>query len=210
MTRVAGSLRRYRLQAVDASRIAVLYGHALSGLAVTLAVALLAVTVLAAVIPVPRLAAWTFATMVVLLARLALVLRHRRRAAGVEPRRWENLFATGAALQGLLWAALVVGFRPLPPEYELFVAFVIGGMAIGAIGMLGASPRAFLLFTVPMVLVQAADFVRQGGSPHTTSSCFASSRPRARAVSGTVASVVRSPPPTSSASARAISSTTWG
>jgi len=166
MTRVAGSLGLYRLQAVDAGRLVVLFGHAVSGLAVTLLVALVVVAVLAAVMPVPRLAIWMGATAAVLAARLALVLRYRRRAAGVEPRRWENLFAAGAALQGLLWAALVVGFRPLPPEYELFVAFVIGGMAIGAIGVLGASPRAFLLFTVPMVLAQAGDFLRQGGTRH--------------------------------------------
>lgn len=164
MTEDARSQRQYRLHAVDADRVAALYRQGLAGLAVTLVAATIAAAVLAAALPVRGLLAWYAAAVLVLVARFALVLRYRRQPGGVEPQAWENAFAVGAAVQSALWAFLAAGFAPAAYEYDLFVAFLIGGIAIGAIGMFAPSRRAFLLFVLPMLLAQAWVFLRQEGS----------------------------------------------
>ncbi len=163
MGRVAGSLRRYRAQAIDAGRMAVLFDNALPGFAVTLAVSLITAAILSSAVPAARLAGWLGVVMLILAGRAALVARYRRRPAGVAPRWWENAYAVGSALQGLAWASLALAFHPASSEYGLFVAFVIGGMSIGAIGVLAASRRAFLLFAVPMMAAVSVDFAVQGG-----------------------------------------------
>ncbi len=157
------SLSLYRQQAIDAGRIAALFAQAMPGLAVTAAIALFVAAVLGPVVPAAHLVAWLAAVGLVLIARLALVLRHRRRAAGIAPRAWENAFAAGAAAQGIVWAWLALAFHPADAEHALFIVFAIGGVAIGAIGVLGASRRSFLLFVAPMLVAQAWDFALDGG-----------------------------------------------
>jgi diguanylate cyclase (GGDEF)-like protein/PAS domain S-box-containing protein len=162
MGKVAGSLRRYRAQSVEAGRVAILFGQALPGFAVTLAVALITAAILSSAVSAPRLAGWLAVVLLILGGRLALVARYRPKPAGVTSRWWENAYAAGSAFQGLAWSSLALAFDPGSSEYGLFVAFVIGGMCIGAIGVLAASRRAFLLFAVPMLLALAVDFVVQG------------------------------------------------
>jgi len=157
------SLSLYRQQAIDAGRIAALFSQAMPGLAVTAAVALFVAAVLAPVVPTVRLVSWLAAVGLVVVLRLALVLRYRRRAAGIDPRTWENAFAAGAAAQGIVWAWLALAFHPADAEHALFIVFAIGGVAIGAIGVLGASRRSFLLFVAPMLVAQAWDFALDGG-----------------------------------------------
>jgi diguanylate cyclase (GGDEF)-like protein/PAS domain S-box-containing protein len=163
MGRVGGSLSLYRQQAIDAGRIAALFAQAIPGVAVTVAIALFVAAVLAPVVGAEQLVTWLGAMALVVIARLGLVLRYRRRAAGITPQRWENVFALGALAQGAVWAWLALAFDPADAEHALFIVFAIGGVAIGAIGVLGASRRSFLLFVAPMVVAQAWDFALQGG-----------------------------------------------
>jgi len=97
------------------------------------------------------LLAWLAAATLVTCARGALYVLYRRAATDFfETALWENLFTAGAGLMGIVWAALVLTV-PLSMAYSIFVVFVVGGMSMGAAGILGASQKAFLCFVIPML-----------------------------------------------------------
>jgi diguanylate cyclase (GGDEF)-like protein/PAS domain S-box-containing protein len=165
-TRVA-SFSQPDPESIAAERVALLYHAAVPGLLVTLAVAAVVAAVLWRAAAPLAIGGWLVAVAVVTGARYLLVrayLRRGARAAG--PAVWERRFALGAFAMGLVWGALAAEIGPGDAPRQIFVAFVIGGMAIGAIALLSASRSAFYAFAVPMLAAQAASLARVGGELH--------------------------------------------
>ncbi len=70
-------------------------------------------------------------------------------------RKWENAFAAGALTMGFTWGGL--SWIPVSDaEARIIQVFVIGGMALGSAGILGASVRSFACFVIPMLGLQIA------------------------------------------------------
>jgi diguanylate cyclase (GGDEF)-like protein/PAS domain S-box-containing protein len=103
--------------------------------------------------------------MIGLAAASLLLDRAYRRARDQvrRPARWETAVAALAAVRGAAWGALSL----VPDEgadlAQVLALFVIGGSALGAIGTLGPSPRAFAACVVPMLAVPAIHLVVAGG-----------------------------------------------
>jgi diguanylate cyclase (GGDEF)-like protein/PAS domain S-box-containing protein len=151
-------------EAVRAGRVAALYRQAVPAFFVTLAVAAVCAAVLWPTAGHAAVAGW-FATVALITgARYALVRAYR--AVEHPPAAalgWENRFAAGGAAMGIAWGALAAFVNPASYTLQVFVAFTVGGMAIGAMGVLAPSRRAFLWFVLPMLGAQAAEFLWLGG-----------------------------------------------
>ena len=110
------------------------------------------------------IAGWFAAVALITAVRYALVRAYRAaERAPAAALAWENRFAAGGAAMGAAWGILATLVDPASYTLQVFVAFTIGGMAIGAKGVLAPSRRAFLWFVVPMLGAQAAEFLWLGG-----------------------------------------------
>jgi len=76
---------------------------------------------------------------------------------------WARRFSVGAAATGCLWglSASVVFVSP-DPVAHVVVAFVIGGMTVGAVFQQSAYLPAFLAFTLPAVVPQVVCYLVKG------------------------------------------------
>ncbi len=88
---------------------------------------------------------------------------HRRPSPPAAARAWARRFALGAAASGVLWGLAGACALTEPPSYYVvFIAFVIGGMAAGAIAQHSVYLPALLGFLIPAVLPLAAVFLAEG------------------------------------------------
>jgi two-component system, cell cycle sensor histidine kinase and response regulator CckA len=105
-------------------------------------------------VPISLLLAWLAA--VVLITALRLPLFHRSASAAPESIRAKHLdrwLMAAAGAGGLLWGAAGFFFFPLlAREYQVFLAFILGGMVAGAAGTHSVFMPAFLAFSIPAVL----------------------------------------------------------
>jgi diguanylate cyclase (GGDEF)-like protein/PAS domain S-box-containing protein len=151
-------------EAIRARRVAALYRQATPGFLVTLAVAAVTGAVLWGAVDRGPLAGWFLAVVVITATRYLLVRRYHAAARPPEQASlWENAFTAGAAVMGVAWGALAALINPASYTLQLFVAFAVGGMVIGGMGVLSASRRAFLWFAVPMLGAQIVEFLLLGG-----------------------------------------------
>jgi diguanylate cyclase (GGDEF)-like protein/PAS domain S-box-containing protein len=160
----ASSFSQALPEAVRAGRVAALYRQAIPGFLVTLGVAAVCAAVLWTAADRAAVAGWFAAVVLVTGARYALLRAYRAAdRAPAEALAWENRFAAGACAMGIVWGALAAFVNPASYTLQVFVAFTIGGMAIGAMGVLAPSRRAFFWFAVPMLAAQVAEFLVLGG-----------------------------------------------
>jgi diguanylate cyclase (GGDEF)-like protein/PAS domain S-box-containing protein len=150
--------------AVAAARVALLYRQAPPTLPLALIVAATCVWVFWDVSGRVPLLAW-FAGISIVVALRYLLVRWYRSAdrPAAEARVWESYFVAGAAAMGGAWGALVLAMNPASQAHQLFLALLIGGLAVAAMGIFAASRRAFLWFSIPMLAALVADFVADGG-----------------------------------------------
>jgi PAS domain S-box-containing protein len=141
-------------QYVVTQQVRLLYTHAATGLVATMLNAGITVAVLwRTVAPLPLLS-WAALLVTITLGRLGLMQAYRRTtlAAG-QIRYWRVLFILGAGCAGTTWGA--AGIFLFPDHFlahQLFLVFILGGMAAGAIATLSADKFAFLAFFLPTLL----------------------------------------------------------
>ncbi|MBM4122938.1 MAG: hypothetical protein FJ249_10155 [Nitrospira sp.] len=98
----------------------------------------------------------------------SLVYRYRR--AGQEPdrvHRWDSFYLIGAALAGVGWGA--AGLLLFPPDsmaHQVFLAFVLAGMAAGGVAALSARKGTFLAFFLPTLLPVSLRLLAFGDEMH--------------------------------------------
>jgi hypothetical protein len=104
--------------------------------------------------PDPWLAAWLGAILVVNGARY-LVLGYGRTAPPkpAETPRWMVLYLASVVFGGFAWGAAGWFFFPMVSvPLQVFLAFILGGMAVGAMASYGAWRPAFFAYTVPSLV----------------------------------------------------------
>ena len=66
---------------------------------------------------------------------------------------WTHYFVAGAGASGVVWgAAGILLFHPSSFTHQVFLAFVVGGMAAGAVPLLSSVRHAYPLFAIPAVI----------------------------------------------------------
>lgn len=154
-------------EAVLAGRVALLYREAIPGFLVTLAVAAVTAFVLWSAVDRATLAGWLAAVGAITALRYLIVRAYSRRDPSPDQAAaWENRFALGAGAMGIAWGVLATGLNPTDYPRQVFVAFVVGGMAIGAMGVLSASRRSFVAFVTPMLGAQVVELALLGGEAY--------------------------------------------
>lgn len=143
-----------RLQQIAAEQTRLLYAQAPIACAVSLVNATILVVSLRLAVPRPFLITWWTILVLIYLARFTLVWRYRRAAPGVmQMPRWRMRFLVGAFSAGCAWgAAGILLFPEQSLPHQVFLAFVIGGMGIGAITATAAVKQAYRGFILPLAL----------------------------------------------------------
>jgi diguanylate cyclase (GGDEF)-like protein len=98
-------------------------------------------------------AIWSGFVLAVTLLRFVLYVTFRHKAPASWPRvRWFRLFLFGVFCSGVTWGSAAYFLFPAhDPVHQLFVVFVVGGMAAGSVTTLSASFRANTLFQIAAI-----------------------------------------------------------
>ena len=143
-----------------------------AGLPVSQAVTLLNGVVLAAVqsvvIEPPCVIAWLAALMVVAVARIVLGNLFRRACpSSDEIFRWRAYFLAGAVASGMVWGSTAFVLYPESSlAHQVFIAFVLGGMVVGAMVQLMSVFPAFVLFALCTLLPTIVRYFLAGDYIH--------------------------------------------
>ena len=150
------------------AQIRLLYSNANLGVAVTLVTTPILGFLQWGVAPHPLILEWALCMFAVAVARFTLVRRYwRTPSTMVNADRWGAAFAVGAGLAGAGWGAAGVLLYPETHlANQLFLAFVLGGMMLGAASLLAPRTEAFLAFMVPAGLAPAIRLAVQGDEGH--------------------------------------------
>jgi diguanylate cyclase (GGDEF)-like protein/PAS domain S-box-containing protein len=149
--------------------VALLYEQALSGYAISVLNAALLVFVFWELGSHEVLLLWGGTLVLVTAVRVAIVLAWRRRQPlSASSWLWRDRFIFSSALGGALWG--VAGAYLFPPDsvvHQMFLGFVIGGMAAGALPYLSPVRGAYLAYLFPSMLPIAVRLLA-AGSPVTS------------------------------------------
>ena len=138
-------------QEIRAAQVRLLFEQLPSGLLATVVNAAILTAILWSNVSQSLLAGWLLSVLLLALGREV----HRRtylnrNPAGDESQRWGRQFLCGVAANGALWgAAGYLFFTAESYTHQVFLAFVLMGMASGGIATLSALPGAYLLFVIP-------------------------------------------------------------
>ena len=139
-------------------QIRLLYSHLPASQAVALANGVVLAAVVVSVVAPAAAVGWLMALAFVTLGRLCLGALFRRASPSASAIPvWRAWFLAGAVASGLIWGSTAfVLYAPDSILHQVFLAFVLGGMVIGAVAALTPSFTAFVLFAtcalVPMIV----------------------------------------------------------
>ncbi len=156
-----------RNRQVRAEQIRLLYANANTGSVVTVLVASVLGYLQWPVIPHPIVLSWLVYTLIISSARYALTRFYRRNPANSGGNRRGTAFGVGTGLSGVGWGSAAVLLYPQANlTNQVLLAFVVGGMMLGAVSLLSARPEAFLAFIVPIGVPAGLRFFLDGDSVH--------------------------------------------
>ncbi|MGE0680762.1 MAG: sensor histidine kinase [Candidatus Binatia bacterium] len=154
-----------RMTLIEAEQTRLLYKQAPTSFIVTLLNAGILIFILRDVVSAPRRLTWLGFMLVVTLSRIVLAWQYRRAESAVaQAPLWRRLFICGAGAAGIAWgSAGILLFASDSLGYQIFLAFVIGGMITGAVAVLSWVKTAFLVFLIPAATPIIVQFFLQGG-----------------------------------------------
>jgi signal transduction histidine kinase len=153
---------------VRAAQIRLLYEQAPSALVATIVNAAILVAAFWQPLGKPSLPLWFLACLLLVLGRHGLHRAYaRRQPAAAECSRWARRYVLGVALNGMLWGYAGYAFF-LADSYlhQFLLAFVLGGMASGAIATLSPLRHVYLAFLIPALLPYTARLLTAGTELH--------------------------------------------
>ncbi|MFC1544397.1 PAS domain S-box protein, partial [Gemmatimonadota bacterium] len=112
---------------------------------------------------------WALAASGTLVFRFVLADRFRRSSVGpAEAPRWMNTFRIGLLVTGIVWGSAGILLYPLDSvPHQVFISFLLGGMATGSVATYSALRGLSTLFVLPAMLPIAAKFLLTGETVHT-------------------------------------------
>jgi diguanylate cyclase (GGDEF)-like protein/PAS domain S-box-containing protein len=154
---------------VYAEQVRLLYENAPLAYAVTLINGAILAFIQSPLVPLAVLLTWYGSLVAVTLSRALLTWRYTRlRPRSEEARFWNIAYVVGAAAAGTVWGAAALVLFPMASiAHQVFVAFVLAGMAAGGIAVLAPRMEACVVFLAPALLPLAIRFLSQGGALQT-------------------------------------------
>jgi signal transduction histidine kinase/CheY-like chemotaxis protein len=153
---------------IRSAQVHMLYSNVNVGVVVTVAAATILCSLQWSVIPHDTVLTWWTCMFLVSVARFALGWRWRHASrSSTETGKWGTAFTVGAALAGAGWgAASIVLYPKAHLESQVYLAFILGGMLLGAAPLLAPIKEAFLAFMLPTGVTAAVRFMAQGDDAH--------------------------------------------
>jgi signal transduction histidine kinase/ActR/RegA family two-component response regulator len=153
-----------RTEIIYAEQIRLLYANAPAGFVATALNVVLLALIQEPVIATPRIVSWLASMLALTALRAVLVWRFQRHSpASPVLGRWGTLFGLGTFAAGVGWGSAGVWLFPVASiTHQVFLAFVLGGMIAGAVGLLSARMRVFLSFVCPAAVPIIVHFLAQG------------------------------------------------
>lgn len=147
-----------------------LYLHAPISMVGTLVNSLILACVLWNVISHEVIALWLGVNLLMTLSRYMMIYKYRRvQFEYCKQEQWGRLFLYGTTLSGIIWgSAGVFLFPDQSIAHQVFLAFVMGGMAAGAMGAYAVHMTTFLSFILPILVPINIHFFMQDGTFPTT------------------------------------------
>ncbi|MBM4258073.1 MAG: PAS domain S-box protein [Deltaproteobacteria bacterium] len=154
-----------RSQQIEVEQTRLLYAQAPSAVVISLFNATILVFFLRHEVPSSALIAWWTGMLGAYLIRSLLVWRYRQATLqGTPSQHWRTRFLISAVLSGCAWGSCALLLFPtVSLPHQLLLAFVVGGMAIGAIASMAAVRAAYIGFILPLTLPLVWRFFLQGG-----------------------------------------------
>ncbi len=155
-------------QEILSAQVKLLYANA----NIAVGVNILAATILALLqwgrVPNFLVIGWWLYITLISVSRGILTRRYRRASPGnTEVGGWRTAFAVGAGLAGIGWGGAAILLYPKAYlANQVFLAFVLGGMMLGAASLLAPRPEAFLAFLIPVGLFPTLRFLMHGDEMH--------------------------------------------
>ncbi|WP_419657284.1 two component system sensor histidine kinase, hybrid [Desulfosarcina variabilis str. Montpellier] len=142
---------RQRLYALQVNQ---LYNRLHVGIIATLLNALILVFILRELIPLSVLTLWFSALFFISFLRCLLYYQYKRSSqAPADVVRWEMWFLAGLAFSGICWGSAGIFLFPIESvTHQMFIAFVLGGMAAGTAGTYSVRIITFPAFSLPTLL----------------------------------------------------------
>jgi signal transduction histidine kinase/ActR/RegA family two-component response regulator len=153
-----------RAETIRAEQIRLLYANAPFGFVATVLNVVLLALIQWQVMASPIILAWLASMLVLTTLRAVLVWRFQRNAPAPHAiGRWGMLFDLGTFGAGIGWGSAGVWLFPVASiTHQVFLAFVLGGMIAGAVGLLSARMSAYLSFATPAALPVIVRLLAQG------------------------------------------------
>ncbi|TMA60129.1 MAG: response regulator, partial [Deltaproteobacteria bacterium] len=156
---------RERARQIEAEQVRLLYTQAPAGCVATVLNAGVVTFVLRKVVAHPLLIAWLALVVAIILSLFVLLWMYQRATPTADRSRlWHTLFVIGAGSGGTVGGA--AGILLFPPEslvHQVFLVFVLGGMAMGAVAVLSPTMTAFLAVFIPTLLPITIQLFIEGG-----------------------------------------------
>ena len=151
-----------------AEQVRLLYSNALPGLIATFINSGILVFILRNVVPHRVLGTWLACILSLSAARFVQLLRFRRLPPdSPDVGRRGAWFIAGLALSGIVWGSTGVFLFPAESViHQVFLAFVLGGMAIGAAGAYSVAMPAFMAYALPALAPLIVRFLTLGDEMH--------------------------------------------
>ena len=128
------------------------YAHLATGLVMHIAVGAALVAVMYEASGWKRTLGWYACLLLVVMARFSILFFYRRsKDVAVNIKKWRTAFIAGSLTTGLVWG--VCGIALFPDNdvgRQIFLSFIIGGMAMGAVPYLSPLLPAYWVFIFPM------------------------------------------------------------
>ncbi len=156
-----GSIEKRHPDRLYAEQVRLLYENAPLAYTVTLINGAILGYVQLAFIPIAVVLAWYGCLLFVTAFRVLVTWRYGRvNRSADEARFWNIVYSIGAAVAGIVWGA--AGWVLFPPDsiaHQVFVAFVLAGMAAGGVSVLAPRMEACLAFLLPALLPLAIQYL---------------------------------------------------
>lgn len=157
-----------RARQIEAELVGLLYKQAPPGFVATVLNAGIITCVLWSTVAPSLLITW-FALLGGITACRFLLVRHYRRTALVvdQVAHWRALFIIGTGAAGAAWGATAIFLFPSESiVHQVFLVFMLGGMAAGAVVALSSVILAFFAFFLPTLLPITVRLFFEGGAVH--------------------------------------------
>ena len=138
------------------------------GICVSIFNSVILVVFLIRVTPIPRLIIWLSLSFIVNLVRI--FIQHRQKKADITADNIShhmNIFLAGLFVSGCVWGAAGVYLIPYSSiVHQVFIAFMLGGMVAGAVGVFTSVMSTFYAFTIPVIVPISIVFLQFGDEVH--------------------------------------------